>query len=229
LSYWYETGTPTFLLELIRHAQLNPLEFEHTELEDLEIRATNVDNINTLSLMFQTGYLTIYSVERSPMGLIYGLGYPNFEVRQAFSRDLVLEYANQSGRYPESFALKLYRALEKLDWAKFFDVVNSVFASIPYGIFKREEAYPHSLLHLMLLSTGFRVQSQIQTNTGRMDILLETQTSRVVFEIKTDDSAAAALTQIVDKGYAAGLEPPVVLVGVRFDFAKRQILEWQAG
>jgi hypothetical protein len=238
-SYWYETGTPTFLVDLIRLAKVNPLEFEDIELPDSEIRATNVDRINPTSLMFQTGYLTILSQSTGAFGVAYHLGYPNQEVRQAFSNDLILEYTQQS--YPESFNLKLYRMLEKLDWDGFFAVVNQVLASIPYEIFrreqpdrcclvskKREEAYPHSLLHIMLLATGFRTQSQVQTSLGRIDILLETLTHQIIFEIKTSGTPEDALLQIEQNQYAAGLELPVVQLGVVFSLEQKAFTAWLA-
>ncbi len=225
-SFWYETGTPTFLVDLIRAAKINPLEFENIELPDSEIRATNVDRINPTSLMFQTGYLTILSQSSGAFGVAYTLGYPNQEVRQAFSNDLILEYTQQT--YPDSFNIKLYRLLEKLDWDGFFTVVNQVLSSIPYEIFRREEAYPHSLLHIMLLATGFRTQSQVQTSLGRMDILLETFTHQVIFEIKTSGTPEEALLQIEQNQYAAGLELPVVQLGVVFSLEQKAFVAWVA-
>ncbi len=226
-SFWYETGTPTFLVDLIRAAQLNPLEFEAIELLDSEIRATNVDRINPVSLMFQTGYLTILSQSNEAFGVAYTLGYPNQEVRQAFSNDLILEYTQKM--YPDSFSLKLYRLLEKLDWDGFFAAVNQVLSSIPYEIFRREEAYPHSLLHIMLLATGFRTQSQVQTSLGRIDILLETATHRIIFEIKTSGTPEEAMRQIELNQYAAGLELPVVQVGVVFSLEQKAFVAWLTG
>ena len=228
-SYWYETGTPTFLLDLIRAAQLNPLEFEYTELADWEMVATNVDRMNPTSLMFQTGYLTILEQSSGAFGVAYTLGYPNQEVRMAFSNDLILEYSHSTKPFPESFNLKLYRALEKLDWETFFAIVNRVLSSIPYEIFQRQEAYPHSLLHIMLLATGFKTTSQVETSLGRIDILLETYTHRIIFELKTKGTPEEALAQINKQGYADGLEPPVVRVGVVFSLEQKIFSAWQVG
>ncbi len=106
-SYWYETGTPTFLVELIRAAKINPLELEQAILDSQNIAHTDADQINPISLMFQTGYLTITQKRSSPMGTVYQLSYPNHEVRIAFSKNLVEQYAaNPLG----SFAIYLQEA-----------------------------------------------------------------------------------------------------------------------
>jgi Predicted AAA-ATPase/PD-(D/E)XK nuclease superfamily len=221
-SYWYTTATPTFLLELIRAAKLNPLELDPTEATSDTISSANLDRPNLTGLMFQTGYLTILLVEPSPMGVVYTLGYPNFEVRQAFSNELILEYSQSA----ESFNIQLWRMLEKHDWDKFFAKVNQILATIPYEIFKREEVYAHSLLHLMLLSTGFAVQSQVPTSLGRIDILLTTQTHQIIFELKTSGTPEDALLQIEKNRYADGLTMPVVQVGAVFDFASKSFVAW---
>jgi Predicted AAA-ATPase/PD-(D/E)XK nuclease superfamily len=233
-TYWYETGTPGFLVDLVRSAQLNPLELEYQRLDAAAISATDLENLDLVGLMFQTGYLTIQQKIRNLDDTTYILGYPNKEVQQAFSKSLLENYAKGSRSEISSFALDLRSSLQALDWASFFAKVNQTFARIPYEIFKREEAYPHSLLHLMLLSTGFRVQSQVQTNVGRMDVLLETNTHRIIFEIKLSSAEDAkrpraedALLQIHEKDYAASLEPPVVRVGLVFDFEQKKISQWK--
>ncbi len=92
-SFWFETGTPTFLLKLIRAAQLNPLEFDSTEMDISGITTTDVEYLDAIGLMFQTGYLTIRQTKTSFEQEMYVLGYPNQEVRQAFSSSLIGEYS----------------------------------------------------------------------------------------------------------------------------------------
>ncbi len=228
-SYWYETGTPTFLLNLIEAQQLNPLEIEAQHLDANPLVATNVEQLDPIGLMFQTGYLTITDIQQSVLGTEYNLAYPNFEVRMAFSRNLLGHYSKQYESYISSFVFELRKSLLKLDWNAFFAKINQIFASIPYEIFPREEAYPHSLLHLMLVSTGLNTRSQVQTSLGRMDILLEAPTHKIIFEIKTKGSAQDALDQINTTRYADGLEPPVVKVGVFFDLERKEFSEWVIG
>jgi hypothetical protein len=225
-SYWYETGTPTFLLELIRAAQINPFVFEHLVLPDQALVATDVERIDPLGLMFQTGYLTIQKIESDVLGTRYTLSYPNEEVRQAFSSSLLAEYSQSVPSFIGGFSLELQRALAELDWNTFFASVNRVLAGIPYEIFPKREDYIHSLVHLMLIGTGYRTQSQVQTATGRIDTLLETLTHSIIFEFKIKGTAKSALKQIETVGYASSFSKPVVKVGVRFDLEKKLITQW---
>ncbi len=227
-SFWYETGTPTFLLELIKQQQINPLDFEASEVSEKSIVTANIDRLDPIGLMFQTGYLTIKYLERSLNGTTYELSYPNEEVRQAFSSGLLLEYTALLPHQVDQLGFELRRALMILDWQSFFDALNRTFARVPYEIFPRQEAYVHSLLHLMLISSGLRVQSQVQTSLGRMDTLLETQTHYIIFELKIGGQAESAVQQISSNQYAQGLSGKTVLgVGLVFDLAKKAIVSWQ--
>ena len=225
-SYWYETGTPTFLLEIVRNAKFNPLHFESVLLDELTISTTNIENLEASSLMFQTGYLTLKNKQISILGTRYELTYPNEEVRMAFSKGLLLEYSKGSVAFIGSFSLELQDALLLLDWTKFFDVANRVFAGIPYEIFPKRESYVHSLMHLMLISTGFQTQSQVQTSQGRMDTLTTTFEYNLIFEFKVSGTASQALEQIDENRYADGLKKPIIKVGVLFDLEQKQISDW---
>jgi hypothetical protein len=228
-SYWYETGTPTFLVELIKAAQINPFVFEHIELPDSALVATDVEMLDPLGLMFQTGYLTIQTIESDTLGTRYTLSYPNEEVRQAFSSSLMQVYSHSVPSYIGGFSLELQRAITNLDWKTFFAVINKVLTSIPYEIFPRKEDYIHSLVHLMLISTGYRTNSQVQTANGRIDTLLETPTHNIIFEFKIKGTAKSALKQIDTLGYADGFTRAVIKIGVRFDLEKKQISGWAIG
>jgi hypothetical protein len=228
-SYWYETGTPTFLLEMIRNAQLNPLEFESFDVSEKILVATDIERLDPISIMFQTGYLTIKKQTQNIRGMQYQLAYPNEEVRQAFSSGLLLEYSQLLPHKIDQLGLELQRFLIDLDWTGFFATVNRTLASIPYEIFPAKESYVHSLVHIMLISTGFSTQSQVQTSLGRMDTLLETFDCSIIFEYKTSGSAAEALAQINEKNYAQGLKKPVIKIGVLFDLTQKQISDWAIG
>jgi hypothetical protein len=225
-SYWFETATPTFLLHLIRAAQLNPLEFDGSELSNKAIVATDIDHLDPISLMFQTGYLTIAKKTLNTQSIIYQLKYPNEEVRQAFSSALIQEYAQLLPSKTDQLSLLLQRALIQLDWDTFFAAINRTLASVPYEIFPRQEIYIHSLVHIMLLSTGLRTQSQVQTSLGRMDTIVETPDHQIIIEYKIGGTPEEALHQIDTTQYASGFTKPVIQVGVVFDLAQKQISAW---
>jgi hypothetical protein len=228
-SFWFETGTPSFLLDLIRSGQLNPLEFDRKELDVLSISSADVENLDAISLMFQTGYLTIISKNLYAGQEFFTLGYPNQEVRQAFSSSLIGEYSRLVPSQVSQFGVALLKALLILDWNTLFATVNQVLASIPYEIFPRKEAYIHSLMHLMLTSTGLRTTSQVQTSLGRMDTLVQSPTHSIILEYKTIGTAKDALDQIEISRYADGLEKPVVKIGVFFDLELKCITDWASG
>ncbi len=138
-SYWYATGTPTFLLELIRDQQINPLEFEDIGMSDRAISVADIDQLDAVSLMFQTGYLTISEIKRSLNGTSYQLTYPNEEVRSAFSSGLLLEYGKMLPHQIDQLGFTLRRTVQNLDWTGFFAEINQMFARVPYEIFPRAQ------------------------------------------------------------------------------------------
>ncbi len=226
-SFWFETGTPTLLLKLVRQGQLNPFEFEHLIVSDKVVATADIDRLDPISLMFQTGYLTIKSMKTSPLGTRYDLAYPNEEVRVAFSTSLLEEYSGAPTNRVASFSLDIQDALLELDWNKVFAVVNKIFAGVPYEIFPRRESYVHSLMHLMLVSSGWRVQSQVQTALGRMDTLVETYTHKIIFEYKIGGTPEEALEQINSQQYSLSLDKPVIKIGVVFDLESKSVGAWK--
>jgi Predicted AAA-ATPase/PD-(D/E)XK nuclease superfamily len=228
-SHWYETGSPSFLIEMIRDAQIDPLEFEFRNADSMQLVATDVENIDPVGLMFQTGYLTIVNKRNKMTGIEYDLAYPNQEVRMAFSRGLLENYTAKYPSFIGTFAFELRSLLLKNDWDASFFKVNQILAGIPYEIFPRQETYVHSLIHLMLVSTGLRVQSQVQTSTGRIDTVIEMPDQFIILEFKIGGTSETALQQIIDKDYAAGFSSkPVVGVGVVFDLETKSLVSWKA-
>ncbi len=179
--------------------------------------------------MFQTGYLTIQAKKNLDFGVEYELSYPNHEVRLAFSRSLLANYTKQVSSFISSFAVDLRYALLNLEWDTFFERINSVLAGVPYEIFPKKEIYMYSLLHLIVQSTGLRTQSQVQSSTGRLDMLVETLEYQIIFEFKIGGTAEAALAQINEKKYADSIiSKPVIKVGVVFNLKSKSIKSWKA-
>ena len=153
--------------------------------------------------MFQTGYLTIKEEE---MG-IYTLGYPNEEVRQSYLNMLANNYIQDPILSGRVWANSLYKCLEKGEVDKLQSLLNSLFKSIPYEIWQKEnEHFYHAIIHLTFRLLGIYVESQVQTSDGRMDALVQTKNYIYAFEFKLggtplDGSASEALKQIKDKGY----------------------------
>ncbi|GGJ46652.1 ATP-binding protein [Deinococcus roseus] len=225
-GFWYETGTPTFLLKLVKQEGYTPFEFEHFTAPGSTLTTANLEFLSPISLMFQTGYLTIKNIEHTAGGTLYDLTYPNEEVRQAFSQGLLNEYI-QRPQYSEILGARLQTALEKQNWEAFFAQVNTTLAGVPYEIFPRKEAFFNSLMHLMLMSTGLPTLSQVQTSKGRMDTVIALEKQVFIFEFQLDGTAQEALEQIKSAGYGEKyLGKQALMVGVNFDSVSKSVSEW---
>ena len=196
-NYWFETGTPTFLINLAKGQQL--YDFEHVKMPLSALGAYDLDRLQIVPLMFQTGYLTIkHYIEEDDL---YELGYPNEEVRKSFLIFLADSYTNQNE--PNIvLATELRNALKVADLKKVESIINTVFKCIPYEIWQKEnEHYYHAIIHLTFRLLGIYIESQVQTSDGRIDAIVQTPNYVYTFEFKLDGSASEALQQVKDKGY----------------------------
>ena len=230
-NYWFETGTPTFLMELISQEKIDPARLEYLKATDIVFKSADIQHIDALSLLYQTGYLTIREISGHYERRRYVLGFPNHEVRSSFMIYLLSQYSGESPTLLSSdVIIKIQDALWNRTWPEFFEVLNHVFSTVPYQIFNSNEAYYHSLVHVTLTLTGNLVLSELMSNNGRIDTVLETDDLVVIFEFKIDSSADLALAQIHEKKYAERYckkDKELVLIGVNFDSAKRNITDYK--
>ena len=229
-NYWFATGTPTFLLDLLKKQQ-----YDLTELEDCEAIAEDfstydVENLQILPLLLQTGYLTIKSSSQELGMTLYRLGFPNREVQISFNKRLAESYSNLDGVSVTRQVIALHRALEKHDFEKLFQGINAFFAGLPYQIHLKHEYYYQSIFHIIFAIVGENVASEIMTNSGRIDSVVETEKYVYLFEFKLDGSAEEALRQIRDQEYFRRYSvssKPVFLAGVNFSSKDRAVSEWK--
>ncbi len=229
-NFWFETGTPTFLIKLLNRERKYNL--ENQPVSALALSAFEIERIDAYTLLFQTGYLTICARD----GQTYTLSYPNQEVKHALLQHLLAEY---SGEYPSQTAiraLQLKQALDQDDIAEFVATLNGLFASIPYQIFIADrEAYYHSIIFLSLSLVDLFVQAEVSQAKGRSkptapDAVVHTERVIYVLEFKLDQSAEVALAQIKTDHYAAPyLDQGKVVRAVGFNFSAEQkaIDQWQ--
>nr|VFK63781.1 MAG: PD-(D/E)XK nuclease superfamily protein [Candidatus Kentron sp. UNK]VFK70897.1 MAG: PD-(D/E)XK nuclease superfamily protein [Candidatus Kentron sp. UNK] len=226
--WWFETGTPTFLIDLLRKSSLPVADLERKVVSRNAFSSFEVDRIDPLTLLQQTGYLTIvdYNQERK----LYTLDYPNREVREAFLTHLAEDLSGRGSGSVTGDLWRLQDALATNDPDTFFEILASLFAGIPYDIQVNLERYYQSLFYLIFRLMGLYVRTEIRTATGRIDATVELPSGVWIFEFKLDGSADAALAQIQDKDYAApyaAAGKPVYLVGVNFDSKRRNVGEWK--
>jgi hypothetical protein len=229
-NHWFSTATPSFLLKLLRTQQVSAYELEQVEADTTFLDSADVDQIGIHSLLFQTGYLTVKGVHHSDFGEpIYTLGYPNYEVAQAFQRHLLADYLKlATGRISASILSRFQKSLQAQDLETFINVLKSVFAGMPNTLFLRQEAYYHSVVYLILNLLGFTIDVEQLTNRGRIDAVLELPKVIYLIEFKLS-TAAVALQQIKDRDYALAYlhrGKPVVLLGIAFDQEQRNVADW---
>ncbi len=228
-SYWFETGTPSFLVELIRRDE----RFDVTRMDDLLVEELafstyEVDRLRPLPLLFQTGYLTIKGYEGGDAQL-YRLGYPNREVANAFSQLLLEAFGSVEREMAGAYLWQLIRALRRTDLPRFFEVLDVFFANIPYDIHIRQERYYQTIFFLIFKLLGLKVEAEVRTSRGRIDAVVEVAEAVYVFEFKLRDDPEAALAQIEDRRYLDKYRDrgkPLFAIGVQFSLKQGRVLRW---
>ena len=226
-NFWFETGTPTFLPKLMK-AQ-NILDVDQVELDEMGFSAYDIEKLQVLPVLFQTGYLTIQA--KLEFGL-YRLGYPNREVRGAMLAYLIAEMRHDDAIMSTPTVVALYRAFTANDTSQLITLVKSIFKTIPSHIFIKEaESYYHSLIFLVFHYLGLYTESEVNTNDGRLDCVVKTANYIHVIEFKLNKNADDALQQIKSKGYAEKYradQRTKVLLGINFSSELKTVEGWES-
>ena len=232
-NYWFSTGTPTFLVNMMRkfHTDLTEIDGSTAMQEDFDAPTENMHNV--LPLFYQSGYLTIKGY--NPRSGMYTLGYPNEEVKVGLMRILIPFYV-QSDPVPASNACwDISEALLDDDIDKALTTARSYFASIPYQENTLKDApttegHFTAMLYVMFSFLNRYVYSQVRNAKGRLDILIKTDTTIYVMELKLDGDLDKALRQIDEKDYTIPYQSDgrkVVKVAINFSTEERTIKEWK--
>ena len=218
-NYWFETGTPTFLINLSKKQQF--VDFEGITLYLEELGAYGIEKIVLVPLMFQTGYLTLKKQNADDS---FELDYPNLEVRRSFLNVLVNAYIQDDRNSGAVLVSNLRQNLEEGNLEKVQQIINTLFKSIPYTLWQKEnEHFYHAIIHLIFKLLGIYVDSEVQTSDGRMDALLRLEKYVYCFEFKLDESAEMALEQIEKKGYLTPyLHQGKTCIGIGVNFSKEE-------
>ena len=235
-NYWFETATPTFLIRLLEAGNYPVPELNELKVSESILGSFDIDRIEIETLLFQTGYLTIKSLEILGGMRRYTLGYPNQEVRQSLA-DYILGYFTNTVIERSRNAFSLYEALEANDFERLHGLFHAFFASIPYDWYAKNqaakyEAYYASIVYCYFAATGVEVQPQLHTNRGRLDLVVRFKERVYLIEFKVVElcGPGQAMEQMQAKGYAeqfTGQE--VYLLGVEFSSRDRNIVrfEWK--
>ena len=230
-AYWFETGTPTFLVKRLRNMNFDVRKFSDRSLyatKDM-LKDYRDDNPDVVPLLYQSGYLTLkeYDLQKNA----YILGFPNNEVKTGLLKSLFPIYTGNTGVGSGKDILSLTEYVESGDLESIQKVFKALFAGIPYPT--NEDPFEHdfqSVFYITLTLLGQYVKCEQHTNTGRIDCTIETDKYVYIFEFKRDDSADNALKQIDDMNYAAPYaadKRTLYKIGVNFDSKTRQLAEWK--
>ena len=188
-----------------------------------------MERIKPVTLLFQTGYLTIKSFRQMEAIRLYTLGFPNLEVENSFMKDVVGTYTGQETSRTSSFAFAAGKALYDHDIPKFLKSLKAFFADIPYSLTDRQnEQMWQTICYVVLRSIGVNVNGEVRTHDGRMDMTVETPNDIYIVEFKLDKPAAEAMEQIKGKDYAGKYAlsgKRINLIGISFSAEKRTIVE----
>ena len=229
--YWFETGTPSFLLNYCRK---NNFDFEKILTEpipDISFSAYEIDNISPLALMFQTGYLTFKDSFIKNRRTYYHMQFPNDEVAWAFEVYLLNSYTGVQTEDISSLASSIVDGIASGNADEVLDIMKTFFARIPYPIQVEYEKYYQSLFYAIFVLLNIDIEAEACTNSGRIDATAAAGDWRFIFEFKLNKTAEIALDQIEQKEYFQKYRRSgkrIMLVGANFDFEKRQISDWKA-
>ena len=227
-DYWFETGTPSFLVEMLKRTNYELKNLAHEEQTSDMLNSIDSVYRNPVPLLYQSGYLTIKGYdERFRM---YKLGFPNQEVENGFVRYLLPYYAPKERGESEFFIQKFIQEVERGDAEAFMERLQTMFADNSYQVMGKMELYFQNCMYVIFKMMGFYTEVERTTHRGRIDIVIKTSDYIYVMEIKLDGSADEALRQIHEKGYAEPYRKDgrkVFLVGVDFSSDTKGVEEWK--
>ena len=227
-SFWYQTGTPTFLIKRLESNKAGIPDLTEGKLETASLSDTDSVGDNWMALFFQTGYLTIKGYDRILKS--YRLGFPNREVEEGFVKSLIPHYTRKNDQQTTSFIAGAYHALMGGDPEEFLYQMQSFLAGVPYELVRPNENWYQTVVYLLCRLLGFYTQAEYHTSRGRVDMVLQTADNIYIFEFKIDLPPAVGARQIVERDYAlpfAADTRHLFRIAVSFSTEKRNIDGWE--
>ena len=234
--YWFETGTPTFLVDLLTQRGTFTPELGQWLTMDSLLSTFDVDEMSSEALLFQSGYLTIGSQFKMGARTEYTLKYPNLEVESSLNSALLQRLTGRSSE-PARQAGQLYRLLQANDFAGLQAMLTAFFASVPNDWYRRNEiahyeGYYASVFYSHFAALGLDIRLEDVTNKGRIDmtVLFNGQVYLLEFKVVEDAPQGRALQQIRDRGYADKYRArgePIHLIGVEFSRKQRSVVGFE--
>jgi hypothetical protein len=226
-SYWFETGTPSYLVYLLKKHHYNLETMANAECDADVLNSVDSQSTNPLPVIYQSGYLTIKDYD--PEFGLYQLGFPNKEVEDGFLKFLLPNYASIDKTQTAFCITNFVKEIRTGKVDEFFKRLSSLFADTPYELVKDLENHYQNVLFIVTKLMGLYVKAEYHTSEGRIDLVLQTNDYTYVMEFKLDGTAEEALAQINDKNYTLPFavdDRKLIKVGVNFSSATRNIDRW---
>ena len=233
-AYWFETATPTFLVDMLKERGVFTPALDHLNAKIQLLGQFDVDDISTEGLLFQTGYLTIKDVKEPKPGLqLFTLGFPNLEVESSLN-DALLPVLGVNRNDGQTLQLKLLDLLENQDTMGLRAHLQALYASIPHDWYRNNpiaqyEGHYASVFYSHFAALALNITVEDASNRGRVDMAVDYGGHIYLFEFKVVEQLpdGKALAQLIEKGYAEKYRAsgkPIHLVGVEFSSEKREIV-----
>ena len=231
-EFWFRTGTPTYLIKLMRHFNEDIDEIISKQYNASQFVDYRADEQRPLPMIYQSGYLTIKGYNARTNS--FRLDFPNNEVKQGFVTMLANDYLRTKGD-SASWIIEIVNALDIADLDRFHKLLTGFFASIPYSQRRRatepeqERDFQYTFYLLLRMISCYFVFVEKETSEGRADCVIEAQDYVYIFEFKRDGTAAEAIKQIKDKGYAneyAGDKRKLFKIGCNFSTESGTVDDW---
>jgi len=229
-NYWFETGTPSFLINLIKKNKYFLPNFENLEIDEELVNSFDIEDLSIETILFQTGYLTIKKMIEKRNKILYLLTFPNLEVKISFANYLLRMMITSPKK--NRISDNLYDILESGSIENLESVIKQLFASIAYNNFTNNyienyEGFYASVLYAYFASLGVELIAEDVTNYGRIDLTIKISNKVYIFEFKVIKETP--LKQILDKKYYQKYNGEIFIIGIVFDKEKRNVnkFEWQ--
>ncbi len=232
-NHWWQTGSPSFLIELLKKGNYYVPELEYSEVTEEVLNAFDVDYIDLRAFLWQTGYLTFDKrIADNLGGYAYGLKVPNIEVRISLNQFLI-DYLTNQRQHKARYRLDMFDCLNNNDIEGFVEMFKTIFAAIPYtnyanNIISNYEGYYSSVVFVYLMALGYDVIPEDITNKGRIDLALKAEDKILIIEFKVD-SKEEPIKQIKDRKYFekySNDNKKIYLIGINFDSKQRNIVDY---
>ena len=216
-AYWYSSGSPSFLMDLIKNKPESYINFKNARIMEPMLDSIKIENITIEPLLFQTGYLTVKEIPPTIYAPVFIVDIPNLEVREAFNLHILSALTENDDIHAGWARMDMTEALKAGNLEKMLEIMRGLFAAIPYNLHIEREAYYHSIFYAIMNVLGLEMDVEASVSKGRVDAVIELEDKVYVMEFKykkcdpdasgeekrklSDAMLKEAMDQINERGY----------------------------